>query len=133
MLIIFLLSHQPNSGTETHNIIEKLLPHIKDSNTINIINIIIRKLAHIIEYFILTYLIYSLLKEYNLKRNKNIILSIIFSFLYSLTDEFHQSFIIGRTSEFTDCLIDTSGSFIFIITNIIYNKLKKHKNLLKYE
>lgn len=34
---------------------------------------------------------------------------------YSLTDEYHQSCVPGRTSLFTDCLIDTSGGVIACI------------------
>lgn len=49
---------------------------------------------------------------------------VLLCFLYSLTDEYHQSFVPGRTSLFTDCLIDTTGS---IIACMIYSVVKKVK------
>lgn len=127
MIIIFMFSNQPNSGEETHSIIEKILP-ILNKNTIDVINLIIRKLAHITEYFILAYLSYSLLKEYKLPRKKEIIICILFCVLYSITDELHQSLVPGRTSAYKDCLIDTIGIILFILTNtIIKNKHLKNK------
>ena len=121
MIIIFLFSNQPNSGEKTHSIIEKILP-IFNKNTINIINLVIRKLAHITEYYILAYLSHSLLKEYKLSRKKEIIICILFCILYSITDELHQSLIPGRTSNYKDCLIDTIGVTLFILTNTIIKK-----------
>jgi VanZ family protein len=45
------------------------------------------------------------------------ILSVSFTFLIGSLDEWHQSFIPGRTSTCTDVLIDTSGALLF---NIIF-------------
>lgn len=120
MGIIFGFSHQPNSGQVTYNIIEEIIPIIKTDTLIDIINFIIRKSAHITEYFILTILFVSLYKEYTNNKNKIIIISIISCFLYACTDEIHQLFIIGRTGQFIDVLIDTFGGLLFIIPYYIY-------------
>ncbi len=122
LLLIFFFSHQSNSGDTTHIIISNIIPIIKNSNTIDIINYIIRKSAHLTEYFILVLLTISLLKEYSKKERKIIIISVIFCFIYACGDEFHQSFIIGRTSKFTDVIIDTTGSLIGTIIYKLYNK-----------
>ena len=127
MIIIFILSSEPNSGTHTYNIIGKIFPNIKESTVIETINFCIRKGAHFIEYFILSILVYTLLKEYTKEKKKTILLCIIICFLYSITDEFHQSFIPGRTGIFTDCLVDTSGSITYIALNIFYNKKLSQK------
>ena len=127
MLIIFLFSNQPQSGKITHSIIENIFPILKGTTLANIINIILRKTAHITEYFILTLLTYSLLKEYNIKRKNILLISILFCIFYSATDEYHQKFIEGRSSSITDCLIDSSGALIFIAANNKYTKLKKYK------
>lgn len=121
MLLIYILSSQANSGAKTNEMISKILPGIKEPSIIETINYIIRKLAHLTEYFILTLLINSLLKEYTLKEKTRLLLSIAICFIYSMTDEIHQSFIQGRTGIFTDCLIDTLGGTIYIV---IY-KIKK--------
>ena len=55
------------------------------------------------------------------------LLVMLICFLYSLTDEYHQYFVPGRTSLFTDCLIDTTGS---IIACVIYSVVKKIKDNL---
>ncbi len=122
MIIIFLFSNQANSGEITHNVIQNIIP--LPTNITNIINFIIRKMAHLTEYFILAILTINLLKEYTTKQNIIIIVSIIFCFTYATTDEFHQSFIANRTSSFKDVLIDTTGSLIAIIPYTIYHHKK---------
>ena len=120
MGIIFCFSNQPNSGQVTHDIIEETITTVKTDTLIDIINFIIRKSAHMTEYFILTILFVSLYKEYTNNKNKIIIISIISCFLYACTDEIHQLFIIGRTGQFIDVLIDTIGGLLFIIPYYIY-------------
>ncbi len=124
MLVIFLFSHQPQSGQATYSIIEKIFPVLKDSKQIEILNFIIRKCAHFTEYFILTLLIFSLLKEYQIK--KRYIISIMLCFIYACTDEFHQLFIIGRTANFRDCLIDTLGGIFYLILNKLVTTKRKN-------
>ena len=125
LLIIFIFSNQPQSAKHTYDIIGNLIPYIKTSNLLDIINYIIRKSAHFTEYFILCLLTISLLKEYTKKEIIIIISSLIFCFIYACSDELHQSFIKGRTSQFSDVLIDTSGSIIYSIIYIIIIKIKK--------
>lgn len=122
MIIIFLFSNQANSGEITHNVIQSIIP--LPTNITNIINFIIRKMAHLTEYFILTILTINLLKEYTSKIKIIIIISVLFCFTYASTDELHQSFIANRTSSFKDVLIDTTGSLIAIIPYAIYNYKK---------
>ena len=123
-LIIFLLSHQPNSGQATHSVIEKIIPFIKEQSIIDILNFIIRKLAHVTEYLILSIITYSLLNEYQLKEKKKIYITIIFCFIFAITDELHQTLVMGRTGRFLDCIIDTTGASIPIIAK----KIKTLKN-----
>ena len=120
MGIIFCFSNQPNSGQVTHDIIEETITTVKTDTFIDIINFIIRKSAHMTEYFILTILFVSLYKEYTNNKNKIIIISITSCFLYACTDEIHQLFIIGRTGQFIDIIIDTIGGLLFIIPYYIY-------------
>lgn len=131
LLVIFLFSNQAHSGQVTHNLIDQILPGVKTSGLTEIINFIIRKSAHITEYFILTLLSISLLKEYTKKERKILIASIIFCFLYACTDEFHQSFVSGRTSTFKDVLIDTSGGIIALILYTFYHKTNLKKNTIE--
>lgn len=52
---------------------------------------------------------------------KTAILSQIFSVVYASTDEFHQTFVVGRDGNVIDVLIDSSGALVgIIISSIIY-------------
>lgn len=115
-----MLSNQADSGEKTYSVIDSIIN--MDSNIINVLNFVIRKMAHITEYFILIFLVYILLKEYNVKYIY--IYSFIFSFMYAISDEVHQSFVGGRTATFRDVLIDSIGMFIFL--SICYVKKKYH-------
>ena len=58
-----------------------------------------------------------------------ILLSILFSFLYAATDEFHQLFVPGRSGEFKDVMIDTvgaaTGAFLFYFLLILIEHIKR--------
>ena len=120
MIIIYHFSNTPNSGDETLGIIEKIIPTVKSTNTLETINYIIRKLAHITEYFILAYLANSLIKEYTKKKTN--FLTLIFCLIYAITDEFHQSLVIGRTATPKDVIIDQIGTSIYLIINYLKSK-----------
>ena len=74
----------------------------------------------------------SLAGTFDFTNKKRIILSLLVGILYASLDEFHQSFIPGRTAAVTDVLIDTAGVitgilFIFLILKIIQSKRNKKK------
>jgi len=70
---------------------------------------IIRKCAHFIEYCILSFLFFrALLGEKRLLSAH--LLSVLFSFLYAVSDEYHQSFVLVRTASPIDVAIDTLGA-----------------------
>ena len=89
-------------------------------------DLVLRKIAHILEYAILTFL---LLRAFfstgnQSKTNKTLALAIIVAFLYALTDEYHQTFIFGRQGKLGDVGIDTIG---ILITSLIWY-IKNRKN-----
>ena len=84
---------------------------------------------HIVGHFILFFL---LCVSYY-KATKNIIYAILLSVLYSLFDEFHQKYIIGRSASLFDIKVDIIGA---TIAGVIIWKLQallpeKLKNWLK--
>lgn len=88
----------------------------------------LRKVAYASEYFVFTVLILVALKNSGGSGVKMYVIALIICFIYSCTDEYHQTFVNGRTGQFLDVLIDTLGGFIScIIYNIIIkiNKCKK--------
>ena len=85
---------------------------------------IIRKTAHFILYFVLGVLVYCALKHYNI--DKYIILySVLFCFIYSISDEIHQLFTIDRSFQLYDIVIDTVASIFSIL---LCNRLKRKYN-----
>lgn len=113
--------------SENIGIIENSIPPQKIDKAVNKLNVPLRKCAHATEYAVLAILIILTINAYTNKKYsiRKILLVILICFLYSLTDEYHQSFVPGRTSLFTDCLIDTTGS---IIACVIYSEVKKIKD-----
>lgn len=88
------------------------------------LEVVIRKTTHFGLYFILGVLTFLCLKEYNLDLRKQIIYSVIFCFLYAVSDEVHQIFTSDRGPRALDVLIDTLGSTTSI--TIISLIMKRH-------
>jgi VanZ family protein len=77
---------------------------------------ILRKIAHIVEYSILTFLLYRAFKgSFKMNVSRLYIYPSALAFLYALSDEFHQSFVPGRSCAMRDVLIDTLGIIGFYI------------------
>ena len=82
-----------------------------------ILNRIVRKLAHLTEFTILGSLLYTILRRYI--TYGTVIKTIGLGMLIACLDEFIQLFSPGRSSQFSDILIDTVG----VITGILVVKL----------
>ena len=78
-------------------------------------DLIFRKIAHMAEYFVLAFLFYKALGNYKLSYRKVLIFSFILTVLSAILDEFHQSFVAGRSASAFDVIIDTVGAIILII------------------
>lgn len=92
---------------------------------------VVRKIAHFLEFTGLCVLFNSAL--FFTKGKRQVILSIILTSLYAITDEVHQIFVEGRSCEFRDWCIDTLGGItgaigflaVFFIIKLIIDKYKK--------
>ena len=89
--------------------------------TLNLPNeFILRKTAHITEYAILTFLLFRALYNWpkeigdsHLHTKTNCIaLSIILVLLFAISDEYHQTFVIGRNGNPYDIMIDSIGMMV---------------------
>lgn len=138
MSVIFCLSNQPaidstelSDGFISNTIgnVYKLFNKNISSDELNEIKVKythpVRKMAHFTIYMILGILVTLLVREYNVSFNKCLFISLLVCLLYSISDEVHQLFVIGRSGEIRDVLIDTSGSFvgIFIFNNLFRKKV----------
>ncbi|APH17074.1 vanZ like family protein [Clostridium sporogenes] len=130
MVTIFLFSNQQAESSNKNNffianVLRKgkitLFKHID----YNFLNFLIRKAAHITEYFILFMLLYLAFKKAFYKNPK--IKASIITILYACTDEFHQLFIPGREGKVRDVLIDSIGVFIGLFIIYIFQVIRKHR------
>jgi VanZ family protein len=85
---------------------------------------VIRKLAHMFEYFILSIFIFHYLYYSNVNGSKVIYLSIILTILAASGDEFFQTTIDGRAGQITDVLIDGVGGSIGVLLTKAFKSYK---------
>lgn len=138
--IIFIFSSQTGdvSGLNNKFIIDLLLRIGINLNgaTGELANIIIRKMGHFTEYFILYLLLYNAIIN-DFYRKPTLIIALIATALYAASDEFHQSFVAGRGPAVTDVLIDTSGgltaALILNLKELIANKKRRVTSYYKGE
>lgn len=134
LVVIFIFSNQNGaiSGGNSSEIIYSTLDIIynlfnipKDSlyEILELIHNPIRECAHVFEYFVLSFLTFKTLENYNIKENKYII-TILFCFIASSLDEIHQLFIINRSFEYYDILMDMLGCILMILFIKIESKVK---------
>ena len=122
MILIFMFSHQ--TGSESSGLSSQIVLWIQTYLHIPISEFIVRKAAHMSEYALLTLtLIYGFYKNHY-PIQKIMIYSLIGTFLYACSDEFHQLFIPGRSGEFRDVMIDSTGGIIGIVFTTFIVKYK---------
>lgn len=155
MLAIFLLSSQIGSQSHqlSNNVMNSIIiPSIEKvikNNHNDVINVIIRKTAHILLYLALGVIVHSITNEL-LKLDKykkslitvpknrhlnrirhhqlrNSILSGLICLAYAFSDEVHQLFITGREASVKDVGFDAIG-FIIGITIVSLLFLRKYSN-----
>jgi len=92
---------------------------------------IIRKLAHFLEYFILYFLFYRALKNTTkLASGRVFLLAFLLTVFYAISDEYHQTFVSGRTGRPFDIGVDSSGALFSLIfswklINLLPDNIKK--------
>ena len=122
MLFIFVMSQTPgNDSSKQSNFIVDIIIHIMPI-TRDTLSFIVRKCAHMFSYCILAILLFMSVYEDNIK--KAIIIAFLGTFLYACSDEFHQLFIPGRSGEFRDVMIDSTGGIMGIVFTTFIVKYK---------
>lgn len=93
-------------------VLKWLLPHATQQ-TLDTLHFFIRKCAHFTEYFILSLLILRGIRAGQKGTHLRWALtSILLIVAYASFDEFHQSFVPGRTAAVTDVMIDSFGGIM---------------------
>lgn len=97
--------------TDSHPDEEKLTKAAK------LINAPLRKVVHATVYFVLALLLLTISRV--IFGSKKYLLSctitILLCFIFAMTDEYHQTFVDGRTGQMMDVMIDTAGACVGIL------------------
>ena len=100
MVLIFSLSAQPT------------LPHHPDT----LLDTILKKAAHMMEYGILAFLLGRALSRGRGALSRSALVTVFFvSVLYAASDEYHQTFVPGRNGTPVDVGIDAVGALVALL------------------
>lgn len=99
LVLIFLFSSSLFSADNTSQVL------VHDG-----LNVFIRKCAHMVEYAILMYLWFRSLCTVSDRFSRSIVLGVVLSVLYAMTDEWHQSFVPSRDGTIVDVGWDAAGA-----------------------
>ena len=95
-----------------------------------LIHYFVRKAAHMTEYFLLALSLQlpltACFSKYLAPRFR-IIIGFFVTVLFAALDEFHQTFVPGRSGNFIDVCIDSTGAFIASLCLILFYSLYKKK------
>jgi len=112
-VVISLFSTDLFASEKTGHFIAPILHWLfpqASNETIDLLHFMIRKSAHFVEYFVLSLLILRGIRAgRHGARLGWALAAIALAGSYAALDEFHQSFVPGRTAEVSDVLLDTSG------------------------
>ena len=147
MIFIFIMSSMDtnNSNHKSIKIVNDVIEKVDDItnasetkkeehksyNFVDKMNRLFRKSTHASEYLILAILVFNFLFQiFTSKLYFYNLIGVFWCFLYACSDEYHQTFVVGRTGSFSDVLIDTLGAIIgTLIIDGIYLLIKKHKKV----
>tara|TARA_Y100000310_G_scaffold50752_1_gene46807 strand:+ start:469 stop:828 length:360 start_codon:yes stop_codon:yes gene_type:complete len=101
MAVIYTFSNQPDlhSGFEP------------------IYDLVLRKMAHMTEYFVLAFLVHRAVSQSDVPPGKSVVLATVFAIAYAFSDEYHQNFVVGRHGSYPDVGIDSIGVLAWVWLN----------------
>ncbi len=85
---------------------------------------LVSSIVHLILYIALAGLWFLAFYYNGLGKRKALIIAFLISIVYGVTDEWHQSFVVGREAHLSDWLLDFFGSIIGVLIGSLKNKLK---------
>ncbi len=146
MIVIFCFSAKPaeDSGESSLLISRQLLSVYEDITNVSyqgleelqvleLLDHIVRKTAHFIEYMVLAaaWFLHFTIWKTELKRRVGF--SILIASAYAATDEYHQTFVAGRSGQISDVVLDScgalAGAFILLLIVIIIRKCQHKRKI----
>ena len=95
-----------------------------------LIHYFVRKAAHMTEYFLLTLSLQLPLTAWfsdKISPKLRIVIGFAATVLFAALDEFHQTFVPGRSGNFTDVCIDSTGALIASLCLLVFYNLYQKK------
>jgi len=141
MGFIFAMSSSLGSSANSSRILEPLVRLIMPDATpeqFEFVHFIVRKLGHLSEYAVLALLVFRALKltlrsplgKFSWRTAS---LALLITTAYAATDEWHQSFVPGRTPAIGDVMIDSSGGLLSLLIVLFWCHILSPRLLSKTE
>ncbi|KAB7707371.1 VanZ family protein [Bacillus aerolatus] len=115
--LIFAFTASPSSsGSHTLSTFQQLFG--LDDEQAKVVNFLVRKATHVVVFGFLALLFTFVL------RKKRFLFAWTLTTVYAATDEFHQSFVPGRTASIADVLLDSVGAALalFVWSRVVSEK-----------
>lgn len=133
MGLVFQFSHQSSydSSELSGGITKAILNLLKITELENYekLETVIRKLAHYSIYALGGLLILLHVNLYKISTNRKKVISFAIGTLYAITDEIHQLFVLGRSCEFRDVIIDSLGVATGILILLIILEILRKREM----
>lgn len=129
MITIFCFSNENGETSQgTSDIITNAIVNIREEleNYRETISFCVRKLAHFSIYFVGGILLFEFYNTFDVTNKKVFGMSALTGVCYATFDEVHQLFISGRSGQFRDVCIDSTGIIVALIIMMLIAKAKKN-------
>ena len=126
---IFWMSTETFSSEHTFSVVRAIITFLVprlSGEEVDLIHAIIRKLAHVVEYLILGFLLFRAFRGHSSAwwSWRWFFLASIVVLLWAASDEFHQSFVSTRTASIVDVGIDIVGGILGQFASVLW---KRHR------
>lgn len=83
---------------------------------------IFRKLAHMFEFGVLSFLVWRALRQHRLPGGWAFPAAAALSLMYAVSDEIHQSYVPGRTAAVRDVWFDIAGIAAVVVAVLVFRR-----------
>lgn len=136
MVVIFVMSNFPAEVSDQQSgVVVELAKKIfnisaEQPELLDNLTTIVRKCGHAFEYFVLGVLLLNVLRQFWLEKRKGEwarywYLAVVGASIYAVTDEVHQAFVLGRSCELRDIIIDTVAAGMGVGVVMLIRRLTK--------
>lgn len=150
MVFIFYKSNQPYVEQDLKPFLADLIPEstlstftptiefsydgyvVSGKSPYDFFEFFIRKIAHVVEFAILAFLLCRVFSPLTRRDYAPIVWAGVVSYVYALSDEWHQTFVAGRTGHFEDTLVDGIGIVLVMVCYILIRRRRRKKSGLRF-